>query len=65
MPIFEVDPFQIMSTWSEDLGVIEARAEAFLQRAERRILVDNWYTYEHVKKSGNNLSSVAGKYPIL
>ena len=54
-----MSPFQIMSVYYEDPEKVDALAESLLQRAERRILVDNHYTYEHVAKA-TNTSNVQG-----
>ena len=48
-----------MSVYYEDPEKVDALAEKLLQRAERRILVDNYYTYHNVAK-GVNTSNVQG-----
>ena len=42
-----------MSVYFEDSEKVDALAERLLQRAEQRILVDNYYTYEYVANSSN------------
>ena len=42
-----------MSVYFEDSKKVDALAERLLQRAEQRILVDNYYTYEYVANSSN------------
>ena len=42
-----------MSVYYEDPEKVDALAERLLQRAQQRILVDNYYTYEYVANSSN------------
>lgn len=52
-----------MSVYYEDPDKVDALAENLLQRAEQRILVDNYYTYDHVAKA-SNASNVQGDISV-
>ena len=42
-----------MSVYYDDPDKVDALAERLLQRAEQRLLVTNYYTYEHVANPSN------------
>ena len=58
--------FQIMSVYYDEEEKVDSLAEGILQRADRRVLVHNYYTYDQVaKRSNHNSNKVRGKNIII